>query len=92
MQFTGKLVELDGGGSENSSQKVELNPYRYVPEEDPMNLQSIFAKFPQENIQNNTKSVTNFPLNRGDKYPERLFIYFIGISFRLVVPNEIIII
>ena len=89
MQFTGKLVESDCDGKETSSQKVELSFYKYDPNKDPMNLQSILADFPQKDIKKNMKSVTNFPLNRGDEYPERLFIYFTGISSRLDVPNDI---
>ena len=89
MQFTGKLVELDSNGKETSSQKVELNTYKYNPSKDPMNLRSIFFKFPQEDIQKNMESVTNFPLKGGDKYPDRLFIHFIGISSRFDVPNDI---
>ena len=59
---------------------INLNMYKYKPNEDALNLQSLIRKFPEEDITDNLMAVGNFPLNGGSELSPRLFVYYIGIS------------
>lgn len=58
---------------------VNLNMYKYKPNEDAINLQSLLIKLPQEGIEDSLQTVANFPLETS-RWPPRLFVYYIGMS------------
>lgn len=58
---------------------ININAYKYRPNTEPLNLQLLFAKFPEENIKDSLLAVTNFPLNGAPHLPIRLFVYYTGI-------------
>ena len=57
--------------------QFEVNMYTYVPAEDPINLMSLLAKFPEDDIDKNIKAIVSFPFNR-QTIPFRFFVYYLG--------------
>jgi hypothetical protein len=50
--------------------EVAIDPYNYKPGEDPLNLKSLFDKFPQDSINVNLKAILTFSLDE-EKLPKR---------------------
>ena len=57
---------------------MNVNLYKYVPDQDLLNLRLMWKNFPQQNIQDHLLSMSPFPFYSDIDLPYRYFAYFKG--------------
>ncbi|XP_054155535.1 uncharacterized protein LOC128954002 [Oppia nitens] len=72
-QMVSYLYNYDGD-TITSKAPININYYKYKPQEEPLNLQSILAKFPSEQLFDHLLSITSFP--HSPDLPNRLIVYY----------------
>ena len=45
------VIDSTGSHKPSDDEEFNINIYRYVPDEEPLNFVSMFVKFPQEDIE-----------------------------------------
>lgn len=75
-----KLIEVDANVVATNVTPININFYKYTPGEEALNLQSMFSKLPQDNINEQLTAVLSFPPNieSTELMPKRMFVYYNG--------------
>lgn len=75
----GNYIESDPSDPDDVIlEEFNINLYKYIPNEDQMNLMTLFIKFPQEDIQNQMKAILTFPTEDQNYIYPKLFAYYFG--------------
>ena len=77
-QLLAYLLEMDRSGGITKIEEISINLYTCGSKVEAMNLCSLFAKFPQENLENNILSISSFPSSAEGLQP-RFFVFYRGI-------------
>ena len=78
-EFLAHLLDLDDSGGITSREEININLYKYGFKEEPMNLVSLFSRFPEEDLGNRFISMTSFPQPNHGLLP-RFFVYYKGMD------------
>ncbi|CAG2117022.1 unnamed protein product [Medioppia subpectinata] len=60
----------------NPINRVNVNLYKYKPNEDPDNIMTLFLKFPQEDLHNRIQAIINSPIDSASGLQRRYFVYY----------------
>ena len=77
-QLVAFIYEMDDNGVIISGENITINIYKCGSKKEPMNLCSLFMKFPDEEPYKRFLAMTSFPPSVG-KLPPRLLVYYNGI-------------